>query len=539
MKRLLTLFSFIVLFSLFALADSSSATVLELLNKNGVYVSDSDKLSFLRQLCEDTITFNISAVRDIDMFTKEVPDTLWIKKRPKKNPKEGKHFKLSYIYKGVPTSSDGYRTPTSTINGKPFGILSVDNVNDGGYYSFHKDILIKLIDMDDLSVVNCLIPHNNNFSFSISSKKTERKINSIVGNQFYVKIGNGYSNPKYRLCTLRGGEHSILFDGHIGDVTLRSDIKLYFVDNDGVSVPFNYDKPLYSGYYYDEPIVSKEEHEDKHSVRSINSDVNLTLARSETVLPFGFKYILGIRDGYSAYISQQIVPDNIKSYSWTSDYKTAPADELMFVGGSLYVRGTKFLKMIFNGKAFFMKADDIKLSQEGTAKLDSLENASNEVQELFWHKTLFLNQSLYFKRLDEALKEVASYSKYGLAIKSWRVYDESEYTDGTGINITFLNPTEQIIKYISITFQGYNAVDDKYGRPVTKRCIGPIGPKETASYQFEYVWFSDVIEYAKIRSITVTYKNGTTKTISNPNPIMLTDNILKTIFGFNPVEGFN
>jgi hypothetical protein len=75
-------------------------------------------------------------------------------------------------------------------------------------------------------------------------------------------------------------------------------------------------------------------------------------------------------------------------------------------------------------------------------------------------------------------------------------------------------------------------------RTVTKRCVGPIDPKETASYNFEYVWFTDVVEYAKIRSITVTYKNGTTKTISNPKAIMLSDKVLETIFTSNPVEDF-
>ncbi len=195
--------------------------------------------------------------------------------------------------------------------------------------------------------------------------------------------------------------------------------------------------------------------------------------------------------------------------------------------------------MIYQGKAFFMKAEDVKLSQEGKAKLDSLENSSNEVQELFWHKTLALNKAIYFSHLGEAIKEADSYSKYGLAIKSWSVYDESEYTDGTGIRITFFNPTEQVIKYISISFQGYNAVDDPYGRSVLKRCIGPIEPKETGSYRFEYVWPSDIVEYAKIRSITITYKNGTTKTIRKPSVIMLSDNVLETIFASSPVENFN
>lgn len=529
--------SLVLLLSVSALADGMSSRAINLLNKNGIYISDSDKLSFLRQLCGDTITFNISAVRDVNMFTKEVPDTIWIKKKPKKNPQEGKHYRLSYIYKGNPSSGE-YLTPVSCINGKPFGVLSVDYVSDGSSYSFHKDLLIKLIDLDDLSILNCIIPHNNKFSFNISSNKIERSIKSIVGEQFYIKTGNGYSSPKYTLCTLNNGEHSILFDGHIGDITLQSNVTFHFVDKDGYEVSFKYEKPTYSGYYSDEPIVSKIEHEDKHLVRTINSEVDLNIAKSESDLPFNFNYILGTRNGYSAYISQRIVPDNIKSYSWTSDYKTAPSDEIMFVGGSIMVRDTKFLKMIYNGKAFFMKADDVKLSPEDKQKLDSLENCNLDIQNQFWHQTLLLNQAIYYKRLNDALQEIDSYSKYGLAIKNWSVYDESEYTDGTGIRITFLNPTDKVIKYISLSFQGYNAVDDPYGRPVSKKCIGPIDSKETASYNFEYVWFSDVVEYAKIRSIVVTYTNGTTKTISNPSSIMLSKEVIQTIFGSNPVEDF-
>ena len=538
MKKLISLIFLSLFFSLSIYADRESSTAINLLNRQGVYVSDADILGFLKSLAGDTISFNITAVSDVDFFTKEVPDTIWVKKRPKKNPQEGKRYKLSYLYKGVLNSSGEYHTQVSSINGKKFGVLSVDNVSDGSYYSFHKDMLLKLIDLDDLSVIECLIPHNIKYSFTISSNKFERELNTIIGNEFYIKTGNGYSTPKYTLASLSNGEQTILFDGHIGDVTIRSDVKLHFVDKDGFEVPFKFDNSSYSSYRSNEAIVSKAEHEDKHTPRTIDSEVNLDLANSGNEIPFDFKFILGERNGYSAYMSQRIDPERISSYSWTSSYKTAPADALLFVGGTLNVRGTKFYKMIMNGKAFFMKAEDVKLDQKNKAKLDSLESCTPDIQEQFWNKTLFLNQVYYYNKIDEAIKEIDSYSKYGLAIKSWGVYDESEYTEGTSIRITFLNPTEQIIKYISITFQGYNAVDDPYGRPVTKRCVGPIDPKETASYNFEYVWFTDVVEYAKIRSITITYKNGTTKTISNPKAIMLSDKVLETIFTSNPVEDF-
>lgn len=235
MRQLLILLP-IILVSIPAFADKASVTALNLLNKNGVYVSDSDILSFLHQLAGDTITFNVSAVTDLSMFSKEQPDTIWIKPRPKKNPKEGKHYILSNIYKGVQTPSGDFRTPTSVINGKPFGVLSVDNVSSAGYYSINKDVLIKLIDLDDLSIVNCLISHNNKFTFTISSNKIDHDINSIIGKEFYLKTGNGYSTPKYTLGTLERGEQSILFDDHIGNMLVRSEVNLYFIDKDGLSM---------------------------------------------------------------------------------------------------------------------------------------------------------------------------------------------------------------------------------------------------------------------------------------------------------------
>ncbi|MBD5196247.1 MAG: hypothetical protein HDS89_02210 [Bacteroidales bacterium] len=94
MKRAITLLTLVLMPSVSALADGMSSRALNLLYKNDIYVSDSDKLNFLSQLCGDTITFKISAVSDVSMFTKEVPDTIWIKKKPTKNPQFTmvKHF---------------------------------------------------------------------------------------------------------------------------------------------------------------------------------------------------------------------------------------------------------------------------------------------------------------------------------------------------------------------------------------------------------------------------------------------------------------
>lgn len=529
------------LFYISAFADKASMTAINLLDKNGLYFSDSDIIKFLKTFNGDTITFNFPDINYTDMFTKENPDTIWIKKRPKKNPKEGKHYHLSYAYEGEHYVDGEFRTPVSRINGKSFGVLSVDNVKNNHHHSYHEDILLKLIDLEDLSIINCKVPHDNKYSFEIRSNKFDRDIRTLTGTDFYIKNGNGDTcdNTEFIPCSLSGGDYSILFDKYVGDMAIKANVTLNFVNTDGIAVPFKYEKPHYSGNNTTPVIISKEEYEDNYAIKEINSDIDFDLINSGTELPFDFVLIHGRPIGYTAKMSQRIVPDKITSNSWTSDYKYAPKDEFMFVGGSITVRDTKFLKMTYNGKAFFMKADDVRLEKDEQLKLDSLEQCSPQVKELFWNKCLNGSRLIYLRELNDAIDQIKALSKYGLAIESWGVYDESEYTEGTGLRITFLNPTEQVIKYISMTLQGYNAVDDPYGPSVTRKCIGPVEPYMSASYEFEYVWFTDIVEYAKLRSITVTYKNGTTKTIRNPSQIELSPLVIETLSKSNPVEDFN
>ena len=150
---------------------------------------------------------------------------------------------------------------------------------------------------------------------------------------------------------------------------------------------------------------------------------------------------------------------------------------------------------------------------------------------------------MYAETINESLAELSSYGKYGLAIKDWRVYDESEYTDGTGIWFNFYNPTSKTIKYVTINFVGYNAVDDPVSSrgsyTLTRKCIGPIEPEETALYTFEYAWFTDIVEYAKIKSIKVQYKDGTSKTIINAKQITFSNELEEFLSESNPVADFD
>ena len=132
-------------------------------------------------------------------------------------------------------------------------------------------------------------------------------------------------------------------------------------------------------------------------------------------------------------------------------------------------------------------------------------------------------------------KKLQEYSKRcelkGLGVFDCKAFDASEYTDGTGMEMTFYNPTKKIIKYVHATVVGYNAVNDpviESGKTShTLKCIGPIDPGDSGTYNFEYVWFTDVVETAKLTLIKVQYMDGTEKIISKPSEVIIPQELIK------------
>lgn len=516
-----------------ALADNVSNNIKFLSDLIFTESSSSHNYNILYKLRGDTITIDFSGVPYIKSFTKERPDTIWLKQRPKKNPKEGKHYDLSFAYKGIKIDNE-YITKSADVKNKQFAVLSVDSSQASDLYSSGKNYNIKLVDIEDLSILNWTIPYNDKNCFIIKSLKADRILNSLKGQKIYVNKST-LNSMDYKPAIIQDGSYQLLLDNTGIINKISSTVILDIVDPEGYQIPFTFDK-LYS--YGNDKILSEAEYEDKYLIRTINSEINEELLNSDIVMPFNFYFIFAIPENNLKRMSQKIDPSKIDNYSWSSSYNDAP-QKPMLLGGSLTVKGKEFYKMLYNGKAFFMRAEDVKIPEEELVKLDSLKRSTKEVQDIFFQRSLDLSKGMYYNNLNKALNEMNTYKKYGLAILEWELYDESEYTEGTGINITFFNPTDQMIKYISITFQGYNAVDDPYGKPITRKCIGPIEPDELGTYQFEYTWFSDIIEYAKIKSINVTYKNGTSKTISNPTRILLSDDLLNILFSKNEVKSFD
>jgi len=159
------------------------------------------------------------------------------------------------------------------------------------------------------------------------------------------------------------------------------------------------------------------------------------------------------------------------------------------------------------------------------------------------------DKELYLKRLNEEMeaekliakeKSLAKFKSFidkcstdGVAIANWSIFDESQYTQGVSLSISFLNPTKKVIKYIWVEIVGYDPVGEKVIEKGTSKksvkCVGPIGPMEVPSFNFEYVWFTDLVKTAKLGTIKVQYMDNTIKTILKPDKVTIPNEVFEGI----------
>lgn len=123
------------------------------------------------------------------------------------------------------------------------------------------------------------------------------------------------------------------------------------------------------------------------------------------------------------------------------------------------------------------------------------------------------------KEIDEerrlALKPFIETEKYGLGFVYFR---PTEDYGSTGAEFRIFNPSKKTIKYIWFTIAGENAVEDlvrlsngNYYK--TLKGIGPVEQYDFVTWSFDYVWFTDIVQYIRMSSIKIQYMDGTFRTI--------------------------
>jgi hypothetical protein len=75
------------------------------------------------------------------------------------------------------------------------------------------------------------------------------------------------------------------------------------------------------------------------------------------------------------------------------------------------------------------------------------------------------------------------------------------------------------IKYATFKMQATNAVDDPIGSIESFKGIGYVEPEMEGVWTFDEAWYDDLIEFLVIKSVTLVFEDGSTKTITKPGEI--------------------
>ena len=517
MKKFIFIMSFI--FSALTILAMNNP-FLEIYRKHFPFCGDNIK--YINSFVGDSIYFDIQGNYALHNVFQEIPDTIWLKEKKTKKPKEGKDYILCYNYKGIPNEKSFY-TPASAFDKQTFSFLSVKE--KGSFLSENINYDLSLIDPKTANVIHVILDKSLPTNWRLYSRNSNAIIDNWIGKHFYKRTY--YDLTEYILT--------------FGELYLEFELNRYtpclsphgeFILTSEISEPLNltYDSDFLSHDLELMTILSQSEYEnemDKKKVYSINYELpnDSILKKKLELLPF--KTIMGKTNGYSCYVSQTIEPG-----SFPLGFHTIPNNTYVLIGDKITVRDKDYYKAVLHGKSFFIKCSEVNI--EKPELLDTLLTQPQDIRDAFFDFAKIASRYRYLEERLENLTEFQKLSGKGLMVLEAYPYDMSEYTDGTGMKFRFLNTSKKTIKYITVNFIGYNAVDDPVtseGKTLlTVKGIGPIDPFETGYYDFEYVWFSDIVEYSKVRSIVVQYTNGTSKTFTGESVKVVPDKIKNLSF---------
>lgn len=209
-----------------------------------------------------------------------------------------------------------------------------------------------------------------------------------------------------------------------------------------------------------------------------------------------------------------------------------PNTDLTLYGYVLCEKDNKveFYKVFRNG-LYLVKKTEVNITEADDLYLRSL-NADHEL--ILSQKILEIskeNLEAVKKKAEGMIKNKKEIGiKNGILIKKSNVFDQSEYTSGTGYDFSLINTSKKTIKYVWVTIKGINAVDDVVSSKTVK-CIGPLESNHEGSYSFDYVWFTDIVETCKISLIKIQYMDGSIKQLANTESLILSESLYEIMFG--------
>ena len=489
-----------------------------------------------RLLVGEIISFKVDgghSSSELLCFLNIQPDTIWIKKKPKKNPQLGKHYKLMPYYHGVETDSYYHPqfTPSSEVENVKFRVDSISSAKtEGSTYSTRAYCNLFLTNtITNEKLIWHYPPENSGYELILYSETVAQKM-LPTGSKIYLKNNSSYSETAndFDPYIVDNVIYSCKFSSFGGSGSLEI-LLATEEDEDHLTMTYTYPKKR---NHKDPKAISEQdylalvENEKVYELDLIAPDPN-----TEYNFPFSFRFIAAT-SSKSTHVYQKLTK---RTTTYGGDAEFFLSNTFFYIADKQSIHGTDYYIGLCDCKCFYIPTSDVTInSKEDELKLDSLLSCSQEIRDNFFAFNKFSQKYFEYRKLQEYKEELRGFEKYGISIVNWGIYDQSEYTDGTGLRIKFYNPTNKTIKYITINIIGYNSVNDpvssggKY--TLSPKCVGPIEPEETGTYEFDYLWFTDLVSNAKIKSIVVQYMNGPTKTISNIDPCIWTDELEDYIF---------
>ena len=456
------------------------------------------------------VSFDFYDSRNLNNIILETPDTIWLKEKKPKKPKEGKHYRLVYNYKGI-LAGDKYVTPIDSFRNVKFIMVGLEALNEpeSGRQTGYK---IKLKDKLEGQKFDVIFDKTFTGPWKMTLPSLYSDLDGLKSGDYYLKKEiEDEAVPPYKLdeteTYVEIGEPYHNFQAVNPFVVYT---RFHLSNHRGKSFDLDYNSKFKKKS--DIAFITKSEMDDILESRRVYT-LNIEIMEEDLKPRLGKwqeEAIWGETKPYRSTISQTIQPGSSPLGSSFS----LPSETYILIGDKLTVRGKDYYKAALDGKAFFIACEDVKLEEPDL--LEKLMKEDQELRDLFFEYSKQGSLYFYSEHLKETLDEYNKIIKRPIAVLEFQVTDMSEYTEGTGLRFSVMNLSKKSIKYITINYVGYNRVDDPvypfYGQAmITNRCIGPIEYGEALTYEFDYVWFTDIVDYAELKSMTVEYRDGTKK----------------------------
>lgn len=179
-----------------------------------------------------------------------------------------------------------------------------------------------------------------------------------------------------------------------------------------------------------------------------------------------------------------------------------------------------YLKVIYRKDYYYVRAKEILNHNEILKKLSAMSQAEKNKLMISGYESSAIEDSVLsvqegLKIINEGNLLFEKLKNLPFGLLDYSVYDQSTVTEGTGIKFTIFNSSKKTIKYLWFAVTGYNPVGDKVSSKILKG-VGPLYSLDYGTYKFDYTWFTDIVESAKIEYIKVQFMDGTAKTITDP-----------------------